>query len=170
MMNPMMMQQMQMMQMQQMQQMVGVGMMMGNMFNMMNATPSFETIGAAPQPAQPEPAQLVVEEIHVPPGPSSTLGHPNYRPPDSEQIPGITDTRFEGKIKVWWDSKGHGLIECEEVQLKFPGQDGIFLHDSQRRHFQKGDEVSFSVFVNFRGRPQATELRRPEVSASARCA
>ena len=42
--------------------MVGVGMMMGNMFNMMNATPSFETIGAAPQPAQPEPAQLVVED------------------------------------------------------------------------------------------------------------
>eukprot|EP00435_Cladocopium_sp_Y103_P030079 s1831_g7.t1 len=155
---------MQMMQMQQMQQMVGVGMMMGNMFNMMNATPSFETITAgAAQLAQPEPAR--VEEIHVPPGPSSTLGHPNYRPADSEQIPGVTDTRFEGKIKVWWDSKGHGLIECEEVRLKFPGQDGVFLHDSQRRHFRKGDEVSFAVFVNFRGRPQATELRRPEEDA-----
>ena len=56
------------------------------------------------------------------------------------RIPGITDKRFEGarpnllprkfpdvrclctschhcagKIRLWWDSKGHGLIECEEA-------------------------------------------------------
>ncbi|CAE7595531.1 unnamed protein product [Symbiodinium natans] len=93
-----------------------------------------------------------LQEVDIPPGPSSTVGHPNYRPPDAEQtlaslelIPGITDKRFEGKIRLWWDSKGHGLIECEEVRLKFPGQDGVFLHDSQRRHFKKGDEITFAV-------------------------
>mmetsp|Transcript_32969 Transcript_32969/g.61773 ORF Transcript_32969/g.61773 Transcript_32969/m.61773 type:complete len:245 (-) Transcript_32969:13-747(-) len=165
--NPMMqMQQMQMMQMQQMQQMVGMGMMMGNMFNMMGG-------GMPPVPGVPaaafDPTSMIgagkiedeeEEEVDIPAGPSSTVGHPNYRPPDADQIPGVTDKRFEGKIRLWWDSKGHGLIECEEVRLKFPGQDGVFLHDSQRRHFKKGDEVTFAVFVNFRGRPQATELRR----------
>ena len=50
-----------------------------------------------------------------------------------------------GRIKIWWDLKGHGLIECEELRATFPGQDGVFLHESQRRHFRKGEEVTFAV-------------------------
>jgi len=166
MMNPMM-QQMQMMQMQQMQlqQMMMMGNMMGNM--MMGGGGScspMSMMGGQVQATQSQPVQEQEEEIDIPAGASSTVGHPNYRPPDAETVPGVTDKRFEGRIRLWWDAKGHGLIECEEVRLKFPGQDGVFLHDSQRRHFKKGDAVSFGVFVNFRGRPQATELRRPKQS------
>ena len=39
--------------------MMGVGMMMGNMFNMMNATPSSETMAGGAQAAQPQTAQVV---------------------------------------------------------------------------------------------------------------
>ena len=40
----------------------------------------------------------------LPPGPSSDLSHPSYRPPDMEHIPGITDRRFEGKITMWLEA------------------------------------------------------------------
>merc|ERR1719282_992371 len=71
------------------------------------------------------------EESDVPPGPSSNVHHPNYRPPDMEPIIGITDRRFEGHIKLWFDDKGYGFIECKEVKKRFPDVD-VFLHLNQK--------------------------------------
>jgi len=93
-------------------------------------------------------------------GPSHSVQHPNYRPPDAEPLLGITDRRFEGKLKLWFEEKGYGFIVCEGLKWKFPDVD-VFLHQNQKRHFAKGATVSFGVFVNYRGKPQATELRRP---------
>merc|ERR1719433_2518924 len=101
------------------------------------------------------------DEGDVPPGPSSSVRHPNYRPLDSEPMPGITDRRFEGRISLWFEDKGYGFIECELPRKRFPDID-VFLHENQRRTFGKGDWVSFGVFLNFRGKPQATELRKKE--------
>merc|ERR1719499_623008 len=94
----------------------------------------------------------------VAPGPSSNVRHPNYRPADMEIVPGLTDRRFEGVLRLWVEDKGFGFIMCEEIRQKYP--DDVFLHQNQKRHFVRGDHVSFNVFLNFMGKPQATELRR----------
>jgi len=99
------------------------------------------------------------EEDDGPSGPSPSVHHPNYRPAESEQVPGITDRRYEGKLKLWFEDKGYGFIECAVLRAKYPDVD-VFLHQNQKRHFQKGDLITFGVFMNFRGKPQATELRR----------
>eukprot|EP00933_Yihiella_yeosuensis_P041466 TRINITY_DN35864_c0_g1_i1.p1 TRINITY_DN35864_c0_g1~~TRINITY_DN35864_c0_g1_i1.p1 ORF type:complete len:212 (-),score=49.41 TRINITY_DN35864_c0_g1_i1:80-664(-) len=104
-------------------------------------------------------AKAAPEDDDVPPGPSTNLNHPNYRPPDSETIPGVTDKRFEGNLKMWFDDKGYGFIDNAELKEKFSGMD-VFLHLNQKRHFVRGDSVSFGIFKNYRGQPQATELRR----------
>mmetsp|Transcript_82620 Transcript_82620/g.256643 ORF Transcript_82620/g.256643 Transcript_82620/m.256643 type:complete len:268 (-) Transcript_82620:34-837(-) len=95
----------------------------------------------------------------VPTGPSSNVNHPNYRPPNSEPLPGVTDQRFEGRFKLWFEEKGFGFIECPALKARFPNVD-VFLYRNQKRHFVRGDKVTFSVFMNFKGHPQATELRR----------
>merc|ERR1719491_2313784 len=97
----------------------------------------------------------------VAPGPSANVHHPNYRPPDMEIVPGLTDKRYEGILKLWFEDKAFGFIECSEIRGKGKYPDGdVFLHQNQRRHFGRGDHISFNVFLNFKGRPQATELRR----------
>jgi len=98
------------------------------------------------------------DEDDVQPGPSPNVHHPNYRPANMEIIPGLTDRRYEGVIKLFVEEKGFGYIACEELRNKYP--DDVFLHHLQKRHFVMGDHVSFNVFLNFKGRPQATELRR----------
>ena len=87
-------------------------------------------------------------------GSSFNVNHPNYRPPDMEPKPGITDKRFVGRIKFWFETKGFGFIESEEFSKVFRGDSDVFLHHFQKRHFQRGDLVEFSVFTNFRGKPQ----------------
>jgi len=99
------------------------------------------------------------EDEAAPLGPSSDVSHPNYRPAEMEAIPGVTDRRFEGKLKLWFEEKGYGFIESEELRKIYPDVD-VFLHQNQKRHFEKGDSITFSIFMNFRGRPQGTELRR----------
>ncbi|CAE7624384.1 unnamed protein product, partial [Symbiodinium pilosum] len=102
----------------------------------------------------PDPAmslgKVVDEDDDVPPGPSTNINHPNYRPPDSEQIPGVTDRRWEGRIKMWFDDKGYGFITNEELKKRFKDLD-VFLHQNQKRHFRRGDLVTFSVYANYRG-------------------
>lgn len=93
-------------------------------------------------------------------GSSFNVNHPNYRPPDMEQIPGVTDKRFVGRIKFWFENKGFGFIESEEFSKVFGGDSDVFLHHFQKKHYQRGDLVEFSVFTNFRGKPQGTELRK----------
>lgn len=100
------------------------------------------------------------EEDPYPPGPSPNINHPHYRPPDMEVVPGLTDRRFVGVMYLWFEDKGFGFIECPDITKKF-GQDA-FLHRTQRKNFKRGQYVSFSVYLNYRGKPQATELRKAE--------
>jgi len=99
------------------------------------------------------------EDDDVRPGPSSNSAHPNYRPSEMKLVPGVTDRRFEGRLKLWFEDKGYGFIECEDLRKVYPEID-VFLHENQRRHFSRGDYISFSVFLNYRGKPQGTELRK----------
>lgn len=152
-------------------------MMMGAIMNpmmgqMMPPTPTDGTLLATASPSSlPDPALVanklnkLDEDDDVPPGPSSNINHPNYRPPDVEPMPGVTDRRWEGRIKMWFEDKGYGFISNEELKKRFKDLD-VFLHQNQKRHFRRGDLVSFSVYPNYRGQPQATELRRSKGSES----
>jgi len=149
-------------------------MMMGAMMSpmmgqMISPTPTDGTLLATTSPSSlPDPALVASkldEDDDVPPGPSSNINHPNYRPPDVEPIPGVTDRRWEGRIKMWFEDKGYGFISNEELQKRFKDLD-VFLHQNQKRHFRRGDLVTFSVYPNYRGQPQATELRRAKSSES----
>merc|ERR1712039_1152861 len=88
-----------------------------------------------------------------------TSDDPNFRPEKSEEIPGITDQRWEGSIKAWFDDKGYGFIESPDLKKKYPETD-VFLHAGQRQEFKKGAWVTFGVFMNNRGKPQATSLKK----------
>merc|ERR1719221_819741 len=55
----------------------------------------------------------------VAPGPSSNVNHPNYRPADMEIVPGLTDRRFEGVLRLWVEDKGFGFIMCDEIRKKY---------------------------------------------------
>jgi len=82
----------------------------------------------------------------------------DYRPPNMEVIKGLTDQRYEGKITFWHHDQGYGFIKCPKLNEKYPGHD-IFLHKNQKGRFEEGDPITFSVFLSFRNKPQATELR-----------
>merc|ERR1712039_346874 len=92
-------------------------------------------------------------------GNGPTSDDPNFRPEKSEEVPGITDQRWEGSIKAWFDDKGYGFIESPDLKKKYPDAD-VFLHAGQRQEFKKGAWVTFGVFMNNRGKPQATELKK----------
>ncbi len=62
------------------------------------------------------------------------------------------------RFKATNQDKGYGFIGNEELKQRFNGMD-VFLQVNQKRHFEQGDFVAFSVFKNKRGQPQATELR-----------
>ncbi|CAE8586391.1 unnamed protein product [Polarella glacialis] len=98
------------------------------------------------------------DEIDIAKGLSNSVHHPHYRPPDMEIMSGVTDRRFEGHIHRWFEDQGFGFVNSEEVTKKF-SQDA-FLHRTQKKHFDKGEYVTFAVFLNYRGKPQATELRK----------
>jgi len=91
----------------------------------------------------------------------SDVNNPAYRPPNTEMIHGVTDKRWEGLIRLFIEDSvhGYGFIKCKELAKKFPDKD-VFLHRNQRNGFRQGDTVSFSIFMNFRGMPQATDLKR----------
>lgn len=98
--------------------------------------------------------------------PRTSPDHHAYRPPNTEPIPGVTEKRWEGYIRLFIEDKlhGYGFIKSTELRKKIPDKD-IFLHRNQRNGFKQGDTVTFSVFMNFRGMPQATDLRRPRQRA-----
>lgn len=89
--------------------------------------------------------------------------HLAYKPPNTDSIPGLTDRRFDGKIRLFIEKEGYGygFIKCNELAERFPTQD-VFLHRNQRGSFNQGDRVTFTLFVNYRGKPQATDLRKPK--------
>ncbi|CAE7228747.1 unnamed protein product [Symbiodinium sp. CCMP2592] len=145
------MQQQMMLQMQMQMQMMMMGAMMGSMLG--------ENDDKKKGKKRKKDKGIDLHDVDdLPPGASSDANHPSYRPPDMEQMPGITDRRFEGRITMWFEDKGYGFIGNDELKQKFNGMD-VFLQKNQKRHFSQGDQVIFSVFKNYRGQPQATELR-----------
>mmetsp|Transcript_108578 Transcript_108578/g.198001 ORF Transcript_108578/g.198001 Transcript_108578/m.198001 type:complete len:344 (+) Transcript_108578:59-1090(+) len=94
-----------------------------------------------------------------------------YRPSNTEFVPGVTDRRHEGKLRLFIDGAGYGygFITCPALKKRYPDKD-IFLHAHQKGPFQQGDDVTFNVFVNFRGNPQATDLRRLKKKAPGEAA
>jgi len=95
----------------------------------------------------------------------SNVLHLAYRPTNSENIHGVTDKRFDGVIKVFIERDGYGFV-CSEAfdevwEAKGHKKVDVFLHRNQKGHFEQGDTISFGIFMNFRGRPQATDLGQP---------
>jgi cold shock CspA family protein len=86
-----------------------------------------------------------------------------YRPPNAEPVLGITDRRFEGIIRSFNDQEGYGFLKCDSFDKVWAergySKNDVFLHRNQKGTFLQGDAVSFGVFLNFRGKPQATDLR-----------
>merc|ERR1712032_1544061 len=98
--------------------------------------------------------------------PRTNPTHHAYWPANTEPFPGITDRRWEGTIRLFIEDQlhGYGFIKCSELMEKYPDKDkDVFLHRNQRGNFKQGDVVNFAVFMNFKGNPQATDLRIGEL-------
>merc|ERR1719195_986522 len=99
--------------------------------------------------------------------PKTDPTHHAYWPANSQPFPGITDRRWEGTIRLFIEDKlhGYGFIKCNELRDKYPDKDkDVFLHRNQRGRYKQGDVVNFAVFMNFKGNPQATDLRKPSAA------
>lgn len=102
-------------------------------------------------------------------GPSTKPSVPfsDKGPPQSTQeIAGITDLRHYGTIKSFNEARGFGFITCDEMHEQF-GAD-TFLHRVQFQGFEIGQQVSFDVFLNKDGKPQAKELAVEEFEPDAK--
>uniref|UniRef100_A0A7S0A2K1 CSD domain-containing protein n=1 Tax=Pyrodinium bahamense TaxID=73915 RepID=A0A7S0A2K1_9DINO len=77
-------------------------------------------------------------------------------PQTSAEMPGVTDARFIGKIISYKADDGYGFISCPELYPRFHRD--VFLHRLQVGVFEVGASVSFGVFLNKNGHPQAKEL------------
>lgn len=95
-----------MLQMQMQMQMMMMGAMMGSMLG-----------EGDEKKAKKRKKDKKNEDDDLPPGPSSDMSHPSYRPPDMEHMPGITDRRFEGRITSWFEagmrSESHDSLAME---------------------------------------------------------
>jgi len=83
-------------------------------------------------------------------------GPQTQTPRTSVELPGVTDRRFVGRIVSYSVDDGYGFIACTELWLCF--QRDVFLHKCQIQSFRVGTTVSFGVFLNKNGQPQAKDL------------
>lgn len=80
-----------------------------------------------------------------------------FTPPEtSMEMPGVTDRSFSGMVKSFNDQKGFGFIACDEIMEQFGGD--VFLHHAQFYGLEVGQAVSFEVFLNKDGKPQAKQV------------
>lgn len=98
--------------------------------------------------AQTRPALPAAQRLYK----ASTLRAPET----SAEMPGITDRRFVGRIICYKEAEGYGFISCPPIYHRFIRD--IFLHKNQTGSFRVDDVVSFSVFLNKNGYPQAKDL------------
>jgi len=77
-------------------------------------------------------------------------------PPSSMALPAVPDQRFYGAISRFNHEKGFGFISCPEMKKHYPKD--VFLHKEQIGLFTPGSNVSFAVFYNKDGMPQAKDL------------
>lgn len=64
--------------------------------------------------------------------------------------------RYRGRVKSL-KSDSFGFIECAELFPRF-GRD-VFVQPSQLKHCEVGDEVTFCIFLNSHGQPQAKKIK-----------
>lgn len=75
-----------------------------------------------------------------------------------ENIAGVTDIKFQGRIKMIKEDKTYGFIgNPPELAEKFTKKD-VFLHRTEAATYQVGDLVSFGVRLHTDGRPQAKDV------------
>merc|ERR1712039_1020776 len=90
--------------------------------------------------------------------------HRAYKPENTVSLRGITDRRFDGQIRMFLDDVGYGFIKSEEFEKAWDGtgrpKNDVFIHRNQKGSFKVNDKVSFSVYLNFKGKPQGTDLQR----------
>mmetsp|Transcript_96977 Transcript_96977/g.217305 ORF Transcript_96977/g.217305 Transcript_96977/m.217305 type:complete len:266 (-) Transcript_96977:39-836(-) len=80
-------------------------------------------------------------------------------PVSCTEMPGITDRRFMGRIVSYKEDEGYGFISCPDLYPRF--QRDVFLHKYQIGKFGVDSFVSFGVFLNKNGHPQAKDLETP---------
>jgi pentatricopeptide repeat protein len=85
-------------------------------------------------------------------------------PPTSKEMVGVTDVRHDGIVQTFNWQKGFGFIFCEELQKVFGEGVNVFVHTMQIGSFQLRDEVTFAVFLNKDGKPQAKDLMRKNIA------
>uniref|UniRef100_A0A7S4R3P1 CSD domain-containing protein n=1 Tax=Alexandrium monilatum TaxID=311494 RepID=A0A7S4R3P1_9DINO len=90
----------------------------------------------------------------------SAGGTKSTMPKTSAEVEGVTDSRFEGVVVCYKPDEGYGFIRCPELYRRF-GRD-VFLHRLQVGSFEVGAQVTFGVFLNKQGLPQAKELEAAE--------
>lgn len=64
---------------------------------------------------------------------------------------------YTGWVKSFNENNGYGFISCEDLKKEGYNND-VFLHHAQLNGNQVGSEVSFAVFLNAKGQPQAKDL------------
>mmetsp|Transcript_18151 Transcript_18151/g.42168 ORF Transcript_18151/g.42168 Transcript_18151/m.42168 type:complete len:326 (+) Transcript_18151:123-1100(+) len=83
-----------------------------------------------------------------------------------QEMPGVTDQRFESKIVMINKERSFGFIACPpDLGEKVSNKD-IFMHKTEVADFNIGDVVSFMVRLHRDGRPQARELTLVASAAS----
>eukprot|EP00929_Paragymnodinium_shiwhaense_P065611 TRINITY_DN3286_c0_g2_i1.p1 TRINITY_DN3286_c0_g2~~TRINITY_DN3286_c0_g2_i1.p1 ORF type:complete len:331 (-),score=76.86 TRINITY_DN3286_c0_g2_i1:108-1100(-) len=91
--------------------------------------------------------------------------HRAYQPPETEVVIGVTDKRFEGNIRMFLDDVGYGFIKSANFEKAWEStgrqKNDVFIHRYQKGPYKVGDKVTFSVYLNFKGKPQGTDLRDP---------
>eukprot|EP00930_Biecheleria_cincta_P040721 TRINITY_DN27892_c0_g3_i1.p1 TRINITY_DN27892_c0_g3~~TRINITY_DN27892_c0_g3_i1.p1 ORF type:complete len:396 (-),score=68.55 TRINITY_DN27892_c0_g3_i1:212-1399(-) len=96
--------------------------------------------------------------------PMSVSRQSRSAPETAVRVPGITDRRFWGTLVKWNSNGGFGFIECPEVSAALGVGSDVFLHSAQVGNFQVGARISFGVFLNKDGKPQAKDLQ-PDAAA-----
>jgi cold shock CspA family protein len=95
--------------------------------------------------------------------------HRAYQPEGTEPVHSITDHRFEGHIRMFLEDVGYGFIKSASFEKAWEStgraKNDVFIHRYQKGPFHVGDRVSFSVYLNFKGKPQGTDLRIVEQAA-----
>jgi len=75
-----------------------------------------------------------------------------------ENVPGVTDVRFQGRIKMINAEKSYGFIgNPPELAEKFTKKD-VFVQRSDAATYQVGDLVAFGIRLHTDGRPQAKDM------------
>merc|ERR1712228_817488 len=92
-------------------------------------------------------------------GKAGKAGKPDA-PPTSEEVEGVTNVRWNGTLKSFNEGSGFGFIDCGELKDMY-GND-VFVHRLQvEGHFTPvtGMKLSFNVFLNKDGKPQAKDIK-----------